>query len=149
MTDDARDKWYSCGLHFECSQCGECCSGPGEGVIWVSRREIEFIADYLNIPESEFREKYLEKIGSRTTIIEEPVSRDCIFLMKTDSGVKCAIYPVRPTQCRSWPFWSSNLRSPAAWNRAASGCGGINTGPLHPIEEIEKKRTQKKWWTDE
>ena len=144
-----KNKWYESGLSFECSQCGECCSGPGEGVIWVCRREIELIAEYLGISEKELRSRYMRRIGVRTTIIEEPVSRDCIFLNKKNSSVQCEIYPVRPSQCRNWPFWSSNLRSPASWNEAARTCPGVNRGSRHTFEQIESKRRQKKWWQDE
>ena len=44
-----KSPWYIGGLHFECGQCGKCCSGPDEGYIWVTKEEIRFIADYLKI----------------------------------------------------------------------------------------------------
>ena len=138
--------WYVGGLHFECGQCGNCCSGPGEGYIWVTRLEIKFIADCLKISVDEVREKYLERDGLRTTIVEHPVTKDCIFLKKIGGEQKCVIYPVRPNQCRIWPFWTSNLASPGAWNRAAVRCSGINRGRLYSFEEIEKLKKQKKWW---
>ena len=46
MTPVANKKkilWYVGGLHFECMECGQCCSGPGDGYIWVTRPEIEAI----------------------------------------------------------------------------------------------------------
>jgi len=55
------------------------------------------------------------------------------------------IYPVRPSQCRVWPFWSSNLTTPFAWNRATQKCNGINRGRLYSFEEIEKIKKNKKW----
>jgi Fe-S-cluster containining protein len=53
------------------------------------------------------------------------------------------IYPVRPSQCRSWPFWPGNLNSAGAWNTAAQKCAGINRGRLHSCEEIQKIRKKK------
>ena len=141
-------KWYANGLHFECMQCGNCCSGPGEGYIWVTKPEIKLIADFLKMPVEQVREKYLKRVGLRRTIIEQPDSKDCVFLREADSQKRCMIYPVRPSQCRIWPFWPSNLANPNAWNETAQRCCGINRGRLYCFEEIEKIRKNKKWWQD-
>lgn len=143
--------WYVGGLRFECVQCGQCCSGPAEGYIWVSRGEIKLIADYLKISVEQLRQKYLRRVGFRTTIIEHPGTKDCIFLNQGLRGLpesqrKCMIYPVRPSQCRMWPFWPSNLASPDAWANAARRCPGINHGKLYSFDEIESIKTKKKWW---
>lgn len=143
-----KTKWYIGGLNFQCTECGQCCSGPGEGCIWLTRPEIEFIAEYLKIPIGRLRKKYLKRIGLRTSIIEHPVTKDCIFLERTSSGKKCRIYQVRPNQCRTWPFWSDNLKSINTWNEAAKKCSGINRGRFYSHEEIEKIRKSKKWWTN-
>jgi uncharacterized protein len=137
--------WYAAGLHFECTGCGACCTGPEEGFIWVTKPEVVFIADFLKLSVDEARAKYMRRQGLRTTIIEEPCTKDCIFL----EGERCRIYSVRPNQCRTWPFWPSNLASPNAWNEAAQGCPGINRGRLFPREEIEALKKQKCWWADE
>ena len=149
MKSVSKNPWYAAGLHFECSQCSDCCSGPDEGFIWLTRPEIEFLADYLKIPQGELRKKYIKRIGLRTTIIENPVTKDCIFLRKIDGRKQCSIYPVRPNQCRTWPFWSDNLKSPNTWNRAGQRCDGINRGRYYRCEEIEKIKKNKKWWLEE
>ncbi|MHC4300490.1 MAG: YkgJ family cysteine cluster protein, partial [Planctomycetota bacterium] len=82
------------------------------------------------------------------TIIEEPVTRDCIFLRNRGGQRGCGIYCVRPNQCRTWPFWPENLASVNAWNRAAVKCPGINRGRLYSFEEIEKIKRCRKWWKD-
>jgi Fe-S-cluster containining protein len=138
--------WYVAGLHFECMQCGRCCSGPGEGYIWVTKPEIELIADFLKISIGELRKKYMRRVSFRTTIIEHRVTRDCIFLQNIDGQKRCVIYPVRPNQCRTWPFWSDNLTNPNSWNKAAEKCPGLNRGKLYTCEEIEKIKRCKKWW---
>jgi uncharacterized protein len=138
--------WYVAGLHFECTGCGACCAGPEEGFIWVTKPEQTFIADLLKLPVDQLRRKYMRREGLRTTIIEEPCTKDCIFL---EGGKRCRIYSVRPNQCRTWPFWASNLGSPNAWNEAAQGCPGINRGPLFTREEIDTLKKQKCWWADE
>ena len=144
-----KSPWYVGGLHFQCAQCGMCCSGPGEGYIWVTRPEIEFIADFLKSSVGELRKKYLNRVGMRTSIIEDRSTKDCIFLEMVGGEKMCRIYPVRPTQCRTWPFWSSNLTSPKAWNETTQRCDGINRGRLYSFEEIEKIRKIRKWWENE
>jgi len=143
-----RTPWYYCGLHFECVQCGRCCSGPGEGYIWVTKTEARLIAEFLEITVEQLTAKYLRRIGFRKTIIEEPSSRDCIFLQKLGDKKGCLIYPVRPSQCRIWPFWSVNLTNSDAWNTAALQCPGINRGRLYRFEEIGTIKRQKQWWRD-
>jgi Fe-S-cluster containining protein len=140
--------WYIAGLHFECQECGGCCSGPGEGYIWVTKPEIQLIADFLKITVDNFRKEYLKRVGLRTTIIEHSYTKDCIFLRKIDGQKKCVIYSVRPSQCRSWPFWSDNLSSPGAWNETAQKCPGINRGRLYSYEEIQEIKRNKKWWQE-
>lgn len=140
--------WYISGLHFECVQCGRCCAGPAEGYIWVTKPEIKLITDFLKIKPEQLRQKYLKRRGFRTTIIENPVTKDCIFLKLIDSRKQCLIYPVRPNQCRTWPFWPSNLTDTDSWNKTAQKCPGINRGRCFSFEDIEKTRKQKKWWPD-
>lgn len=148
MSLKKKTPWYVAGLHFECQKCGGCCSGPGEGYIWVTRPEIELIADFLKIPVGQLRQKYLKRVGLRTTIIEQSATKDCIFLRKIKGQKKCIIYPVRPGQCRTWPFWSENLANPSAWNKTAHKCPGINRGKLHSFEKIQKIKANKKWWQE-
>ena len=141
--------WYAAGLHFECIQCGRCCSGPGEGYIWGTKPEIELIADFLKIEVGQLRKTYLKRVGLRTTIIEHSHTKDCIFLQEIGGKKGCVIYSVRPGQCRIWPFWSENLKSPKTWNKAAQKCPGINRGRLYTLEEITKTRKAKKWWQND
>ncbi len=141
--------WYAAGLHFACTGCGNCCAGPEEGYVWICRREIEMLAEYLHLSVDELRRRYLRRHGLRTSIREQPRTKDCLFLVPSATGRGCAIYPVRPNQCRTWPFWSSNLTDPDAWNRAARRCPGINRGRWYSLEEIEALRKQKHWWTEE
>jgi Fe-S-cluster containining protein len=86
------------------------------------------IADFLKMTVGQLRREYLRRVGLRTTIIEHAHTRDCIFLREADGQRKCAIYPVRPSQCRTWPFWPSNLariNGQIAWLRHACGtCWG-------------------------
>ncbi len=106
------------------------------------------LAELLDMTVDDLRKSYVIRIGTRSTIIEEPRTNDCVFLTKTGSHRGCAIYPVRPNQCRTWPFWSHNLTSPDDWNMAGVKCPGINRGRLYSFDEIERLRRQRKWWPD-
>lgn len=149
----ARTGWYRNGLAFECQLCGGCCSGPAEGYVWVTKQEIAKIANYLNLPEKVFIKRYCRRIGSRYSLIEKEPSKDCVFLRKAPSGQAgaaehsdvtgpaepppgCDIYPVRPRQCRTWPFWPDNLRNPLSWRLAAAMCPGMDTGRWYAPETI-------------
>ncbi|MHC4645584.1 MAG: YkgJ family cysteine cluster protein [Planctomycetota bacterium] len=142
----SRVAWYSAGLCFECRQCGRCCSGPAEGYIWVTKPEIQYIADFLKISVGQLRREYIKRVGFRSTVVEKPGNRDCVFLREIEGHKTCMIYPVRPNQCRTWPFWPDNLRSPDVWSRAAQRCSGINRGKSYSFDEIEGIRKGRKWW---
>ena len=85
-----------------CSECeGNCCIGES-GYIWVNPKEIKEISKFLKIDEELFKSRFLIKVGYRFSIKERPYKNGyaCIFF---ENG--CKIYPVRPAQCRSFPFW--------------------------------------------
>ncbi|MCD4825220.1 MAG: YkgJ family cysteine cluster protein [Phycisphaerae bacterium] len=126
--------WFVAGLAFECVECGRCCAGPEEGYVWATEDELDEIATYLKMTPKVFRKKYVRRVGRGFSLIEKK-SKDCIFL---ENG-RCSIYSVRPTQCRTWPFWHSNLKEPDDWAMAGMRCLGINRGPLHPAVDILKK----------
>jgi len=113
--------WYKNGLGFSCTGCGKCCTG-GPGVVWLTEEEVEDIAEYLNMPLVQFTKKYIRIIGDRIALKELLPKYDCVFLKEN----KCTIYPVRPKQCKSFPFWSTLLESEEAWNEAEKYCEGIN-----------------------
>ena len=122
--------WYREGLSFSCTRCGDCCTGA-PGYVWVEPTEIEALAKHLGLSVDSFGERYLRKVGRRYSLIEKP-GGDCVFF---DKG--CSVYPARPTQCRTFPFWRSNLKSERAWDEIADECPGIGQGKLFPVEEIE------------
>ncbi|MFQ5492289.1 MAG: YkgJ family cysteine cluster protein, partial [Phycisphaerae bacterium] len=137
---NVKTKWYQAGLNFTCTQCGHCCSGP-PGYVWVTRREIKGIAEYLDRKDGKLAPSQLRRVGLRHSLTEKS-NGDCIFLVRQNGKATCSIYPVRPVQCRTWPFWDGNLHSPDDWNRAAETCPGINRGQHHDFVTIETRRRQ-------
>jgi Fe-S-cluster containining protein len=138
-----RPCWYADGLAFECVRCGRCCAGPGEGYVWVRAEDIDAIAEHLRLPVEQVRRRWVRRVGQRHSLVEEPRSKDCCFLRYDADGLsKCLVYPVRPIQCRTWPFWPANLVGPENWCLAGRRCPGINRGQTHTSDEIQRKRQQ-------
>jgi len=126
--------WYADGLQFTCTRCGDCCTGA-PGFVWVTDDEVEAIAKFRGENLREFRELYTRTARGRRTL-REKANGDCVFF---ERGKGCTVYPVRPPQCRTWPFWESNLESPEAWQKTCDDCPGSGQGELIPVEEISKR----------
>ena len=107
------------------------------------------IRDSLKMTPGQLRQKYLRRVGLRTTIIEHETTKDCIFLRTIGGRKQCVIYPVRPSQCRTWPFWPDNLSGPNAWNNTAIRCPGINRGRHYSAKQIEQIKRNKQWWLNQ
>lgn len=139
--DDSR--WYGEGLKFECTQCGNCCSGA-PGYVWVTEEEIERIAGFIG--RKRLGREHLRRVGEQFSLTEDRGSGDCCFLKRLPDGKRvCGVYPVRPLQCRTWPFWDDNLETRSAWAEAARGCPGMNKGPRYSLVQIEIRRTARTW----
>lgn len=131
--------WYRDGLKFRCTGCGDCCTG-GAGYVWVDDAEIAAIAEYLDKPVGEIRLMYCRPVRNRVSL-NEHANGDCVFF---DSQKRnCAIYPVRPVQCRTWPFWRSNLSTESEWHSVMRECPGAGMGDFFPLEEIEIRVTER------
>jgi hypothetical protein len=134
MADDL--PWYKDGLRFTCTQCGDCCSGA-PGYVWVNNEEIAALAALVGMSADAFEDEYVRQVGIRKSLKEFP-NGDCIFLDPAKRG--CTVYDARPRQCRTWPFWDSNLKGPADWAHTCSVCPGSGKGKLYQLEQIEEQR---------
>lgn len=131
------DRWYANGLRFECTQCGDCCTGS-PGFVWVNQEEIVALAKAAGIDDvDEFERLYVRKVGIRKSLREFP-NGDCVFF--DSDRRRCQVYEVRPRQCRTWPFWESNLKDEEAWQLTCEVCPGSGNGRLYSIEEIDQQR---------
>lgn len=134
MSYSADDPWYRDGLRFMCTRCGNCCTGE-PGYVWVNDEEIDAIADHRQEPRAEIVARFT-KAGRRGRTLREKANGDCVFY---DSKTGCTIYAIRPRQCRTWPFWDSNVNTPLAWDRTRALCPGAGKGELIPAEEISRR----------
>jgi Fe-S-cluster containining protein len=133
--DFAAQPWYKDGLRFKCTACGDCCTGA-PGYVWVNQAEIDAMADRLGMEVAAFEKKYVRQIGVRRSLVEYK-NGDCVFF--DNKSRKCQIYEQRPRQCRTWPFWNSNLRSPETWADTCEVCPGSGKGKLYQLEHIQEQ----------
>lgn len=148
--------WFNDGLSFQCTQCGNCCTG-GPGYVWISDEEVDRLAAHLNLSREETLRKHCRTIRGRLSLKErrdEHGQYPCIFLTEESardaSGRRvtkrgCAIYPVRPLQCRTWPFWDGNLIDRDAWGSTTAKCPGVNRGKAYTASQIVALRDAEDW----
>jgi Fe-S-cluster containining protein len=128
------EPWYEDGLRFHCTRCGNCCTGT-PGFVWVNEEEIAAIAEFRGESVQEVAALYT-RLAHRGRSLREKENGDCVFYDRQEG---CTIYPVRPRQCRTWPFWASNVAHPEAWQRTCEVCPGSGQGELISAEEITRR----------
>lgn len=129
------EPWYASGLRFECRpDCGACCSNHDDySYVYLDDEDPTRIAAHLGLTREEFLGRYTQTDDGHVVLrMDQPA---CPFL----DGARCTIYPVRPRQCRTFPFWPETLRSPTAWRKLRRFCPGIDHGPLHGLLAIKER----------
>lgn len=124
---EAAEPWYGEGLRFECRpDCAACCVNHGTHTyVYLEGDDAERLAQHLKLDRELFHSRYTKHEDGNTLLrMEDP---DCIFL----EGKRCGVYEARPTQCRTFPFWPENMKSPERWSALRSFCPGIDQGPLN------------------
>lgn len=130
-----KQPWYKDGLKFQCTGCGDCCTGA-PGYIWVNKEEIAALAAEADLEVEQFETLYVSKVGVRKTLNERE-NGDCVFF--DPKSRKCNVYHLRPRQCRTWPFWDSNIRTPETWAETCEACPGSGKGKLYQLESIQQQ----------
>lgn len=105
--------------------------------MWVNKAEIAAIAELVEMEVAKFEQKYVRKVGVRKSL-REYANGDCVFF--DNESRRCNVYSARPRQCRTWPFWDSNLRTAEAWEATCQECPGAGKGKLYDIDQIEQQR---------
>ncbi len=127
---------YEKGLRFECTRCSRCCRHT-PGYVFLSEKDVTRLCRHLRLERAEFIRTYCRRVDTgiaRRVSLKEKPNYDCVFWK--DGG--CSVYEARPLQCRAYPFWSANVASQEAWDEQARLCPGMNHGPLHDRQEIER-----------
>jgi Fe-S-cluster containining protein len=145
------------GVRFQCHACGHCCSGESEGLVFIYDEEIRAISTHLKMSETDFLYTYCDVVEAAykgeyvpTIVIKmNPNTNNCIFQQANDS---CIIYPVRPFQCRSFPFWTLNVENAITWEKLKEICPGFSRskgGHLYTLDEIQALLDKEKLLEDE
>jgi Fe-S-cluster containining protein len=106
----------------------------------VSEKRLGEIAEFLGMTVASFSRRYLRRVENRLSLVEKEHA-DCVF-WEGDKG--CRIYPVRPVQCRTFPFWSEHLESREAWRELSTEVPGIGRGRRHGEGEIRRRHRESR-----
>lgn len=128
------EPWYQPGLRFTCTMCGDCCTGA-PGYVWVEDDDLAAIAELRGESVESVTALYT-RTGHRGRTLREKGNGDCVFWEKHKG---CTIYAARPPQCRTWPFWESNVKTPEAWEKTCEVCPGSGKGKLISADEITRR----------
>ena len=132
MASSGQRTWFSDGLRFECTRCGRCCGGV-PGYVWVTDDEVAALARRLGLSDAEFRRRFTRRVDGYGVSLTETRGYDCTFF-SSERG--CTVYADRPRQCRTYPFWSRVVASPATWENETYVCPGMNQGRIWGLTEI-------------
>jgi Fe-S-cluster containining protein len=106
-----------------CKRCGgRCCNGKS-GDVFVNSKEIKAISEFLGIETPQFIEEYLRKVSYRFSIREIKTMENYACIFFDGQKNRCSVYPVRPRQCKAFPFWSRFRDKP---EEAARECPGVS-----------------------
>lgn len=120
-------------LRFECTGCGQCCTGRGDYYIEVTRAEQRRIQKFLGISWGWLRRRYVERFDDKIESLCTGAVGRCAFLGHDN---RCRIYAVRPGQCRNYPFWPELVEHQSAWKTEARRCEGIGRGSVIPLTKL-------------
>ena len=127
---------YEKGIRFKCQGSSKCCVSRGKyGFVYLSKRDIQRLSAYKKLQEKDFIKLYCDKTDNFIHLKEIFKNGNCQFL----KNKQCSVYDARPTQCRTWPFWSENLNT-KIWNdEILKFCPGIGKGDIISSKDIEKE----------
>ncbi len=121
------------GLRFQCQPgCTKCCEQ--KGFVYLSEADLKRIAKFLGLPEAEFERRYVYRTRHLLRL-RMPRHTQCHFLREDG----CSIHPVKPVQCRIFPFWPELVASKREWRKTAAWCPGIGQGELVQIETARER----------
>jgi Fe-S-cluster containining protein len=103
--------------------------------VFISQSDLGDLCEYLPLDRRSVIDSYCRWVpfGSAVHLsLQEKANKDCVFWK--DGG--CSVYPARPTQCRTYPFWNTIVDDEQHWNSEADECPGIGLGPAWPASKI-------------
>lgn len=95
----------------------------------MTNDDIARLSGYLGMSAADFERRYVYRTKNLSRL-RVPRHAQCEFLV--DGG--CSVHEVKPTQCRTFPFWPELLESRREWHKTGKWCPGIGKGELVNIE---------------
>lgn len=127
-------------IHFECTSCGKCCTGSSDThYIALNHDEADKLQAHLGVSAAWFKRHYVEHL-TRETYSIRMTRGQCVFLGRNN---QCKIYDLRPTQCKTYPFWPELLDKEEHWRAEKKYCEGINRGRRVDSRYIQKQLQQQ------
>lgn len=108
-----------------CASCGGACCVGESGFIWINEAEMSELAALLQISKTELKERYLYRKDGRYSIAEKPYDGGAACVFFDEINKNCSVYPARPKQCRSYPFWDRYKGSCADLSELCAECAGV------------------------
>jgi Fe-S-cluster containining protein len=116
-------------LRFACQPgCTKCCDV--RGFVYITENDLQRIAAHVGLTPKVFEKKYVVRY-KRMLRLRKPRHSQCHFL--TEGG--CSVHPVKPVQCRLYPFWPELVEQRINWEIERIACPGIGKGELIQIGE--------------
>jgi uncharacterized protein len=117
-------------FQFECVACGRCCRRPGD--VFLEPEELEAAARHLGTTTDDLIDGL--SLTPQDAGYHAAVTSDspCPFL----EGDLCSIHPVKPSQCRTYPFWPEIVADATSWRSEAPHCPGIGRGKVYSRRDV-------------
>jgi Fe-S-cluster containining protein len=116
-------------LRFACQQgCTKCCEV--HGFVYITEQDLSRMAEYAGLTKKAFESAYVLRFR-HILRLRKPRGSQCYFLK--EGG--CSVHPVKPTQCRLYPFWPELVENRSNWQAEGKRCPGIGKGELVQIGE--------------
>ncbi|MFU8805641.1 MAG: YkgJ family cysteine cluster protein [Bradymonadaceae bacterium] len=123
-------KLPSSDFRFECIACGQCCRRTG--FVFFTVEELDEAARHLDLEPHVVTERYGLAPDEEGFMAGVDPEAPCPFLV----GDQCSIHPVKPEQCRTYPFWPELLIDTETWGAEREYCPGIGQGKLFSKKEV-------------
>jgi Fe-S-cluster containining protein len=121
-------------MRFACQpNCTKCCTR--RGYVYLTEDDLVKAARFLKMTAEEFESRYVIRYRHVLRLRKPPRGQEeCHFL----KNAGCSIHSVKPTQCRTYPFWPSLLQSKAMWKLEGTFCPGIGKGEFVQIKSARE-----------
>lgn len=113
--------------------------------MFLTASDLRRLSSFLGISDQDFFQSYCEVVdlhlAKRVSLVAQKGGA-CVF----HAADGCEVYARRPLQCRTYPFWVTNVSDRRSWNRVKRKCPGVNRGKRwtsHQIVRLIERRERE------